>query len=91
MIVDCSVEGCTHFTVARGWCPTHYSRRRKYGDPLIVRSPNKPLSNRTCEIEGCDRRHYARGWCSMHWMRWRAHGNPLTKKATGRPAIGTRR
>lgn len=30
----CSVEGCGTAARARGWCPAHYQRWRKYGSPL---------------------------------------------------------
>lgn len=29
----CSVEGCERPSAARGWCPAHYWRWRKHGDP----------------------------------------------------------
>lgn len=33
----CSIEGCTKAgPLARGWCPTHYSRWRLHGDPNAV-------------------------------------------------------
>ena len=30
----CKVNGCERPAHSRGWCPTHYQRWRKYGDPL---------------------------------------------------------
>lgn len=32
----CSIEGCGKQAVARGWCPQHWARWRKHGDPLIT-------------------------------------------------------
>lgn len=32
----CSIDGCEKPARARGWCPTHYSRWRVNGDPLVV-------------------------------------------------------
>lgn len=29
----CSIDGCTNQHEARGWCPNHYYRWRRYGDP----------------------------------------------------------
>lgn len=34
MLVTCSVEDCENVAHARGWCKTHYSRWRLYGDPV---------------------------------------------------------
>lgn len=30
---QCSIEGCAKGAQARGWCPMHYQRWRKLGDP----------------------------------------------------------
>lgn len=30
----CSIDGCERPTEARGWCELHYTRFRRYGDPL---------------------------------------------------------
>lgn len=32
----CSIEGCEKPAKCRGWCPTHYSRWQRHGDPLTV-------------------------------------------------------
>lgn len=29
----CSISGCGKTVLSRGWCPNHYSRWRKYGNP----------------------------------------------------------
>lgn len=33
----CSVDGCERPSASRGWCTTHYSRWRRFGDPLRER------------------------------------------------------
>lgn len=37
----CSVEGCEHRHMARGWCGTHYDRWSKHGDPLVSLTPHR--------------------------------------------------
>lgn len=32
----CVIDGCEKRVLARGWCPAHYDRWRKYGDPLLL-------------------------------------------------------
>jgi hypothetical protein len=32
----CTVEGCSSKARARGWCPKHYARWQKHGDPLTL-------------------------------------------------------
>lgn len=48
----CTVEGCTNLSVARGWCPKHYARWKKYGDPAYrvkeyFRTPEERFAART--------------------------------------------
>lgn len=35
----CSIEGCDQRPHARGWCPLHYNRWRRHGDPLGTHLP----------------------------------------------------
>lgn len=35
----CKIEDCGKPARGRGWCPTHYTRWRKHGDPLAVKYP----------------------------------------------------
>jgi hypothetical protein len=41
----CSVEGCDHASLTRGWCPTHYSRWYKHGDPLFTSRRDIPTGS----------------------------------------------
>ncbi len=38
MSSSCSVDGCTKPLFAKGWCSPHYTRNRRYGNPLTLRS-----------------------------------------------------
>ena len=41
----CSVEGCTHRPLARGWCSTHYSAWRRHPvtvATVVTRRPSDP-------------------------------------------------
>jgi hypothetical protein len=33
----CTIEGCGKAAIARGWCPMHYRRWKKHGDPLTLK------------------------------------------------------
>lgn len=37
--MTCSAEGCSRAAIARGWCPAHYARWRRYGDPTHIPVP----------------------------------------------------
>ena len=73
----CAVEGCDRNSRSRGWCPMHYGRWRKYGDPTIIQRQPRPVDAK-CSIPECEGEFYGRGWCNMHYNRWRNHGDPLT-------------
>lgn len=48
MRAACSVEGCKLLSDAKGYCPKHYRRWARHGDPLITTrlSPGTSLSER---------------------------------------------
>lgn len=69
---NCAVEGCDGPSHTRGWCPAHYARWHRYGDPL---GAPEPRPSRTCTVAGCDKPYLAIGFCSMHWERNRKYGS----------------
>ncbi len=71
---SCSVEGCDREAVARGWCPTHWARWRKHGDPLHGGAVHKRREG-PCSVEGCAEPHQARGYCRKHYATWQRHGS----------------
>ena len=63
----CSVMNCPRLRAARGYCQTHYSRLRKFGD-VLARSPVETRFGRQgCLAIACDGRHHARGYCRAHY------------------------
>lgn len=75
----CRVEGCERQAyvpgAGRGWCPMHYHRWQRHGDPGSAAPQLVP--DRTCDVEGCEKPHEGHGYCAKHYARWRKHGDPL--------------
>lgn len=68
----CSVDGCEEKAKTRGWCPRHYMRWRRNGDPTKARVRVRP----ECSLDGCGRPHAALGYCMPHYRRFIASGDP---------------
>lgn len=71
----CSVQGCPKSARRRGWCPAHYMRWRKTGDP----GPAGDLRRKpklACDVDTCGRVASTRGWCDPHYRAWLRHGDP---------------
>ena len=67
----CKIPGCGETPkIRRGWCPKHYMRWRRYGDPFKarVKYPSE------CTIAGCGQQHHARGKCYRHYLQARRAG-----------------
>lgn len=74
----CSVDGCGKKARGKGWCSAHYTRFRRYGDPLGQSPAYNPISEgETCAVEGCLKPQAAKGWCRSHYLRWYRYGTPL--------------
>lgn len=75
----CSVEGCDRRHDAKGYCPFHYVRWRKYDDPMGGGPSRREVNNKTlgCSIDGCEREGYAKQLCRAHYIRLRKYGDPL--------------
>jgi len=72
---------CPKPVLARGWCAKHYTRWKKYGDPLVVQKMGRrPGPVNLCSIDDCDGPVFGYGWCQMHYARWRRYGDPLATK-----------
>lgn len=87
----CSIDGCFGRKQARGFCPKHYARWLRYGDPNIrhpsgVASGVKSPLHQKCSIDGCKQLGpYIKGFCGAHYGRKKTYGDPLK----GRPKKGT--
>lgn len=56
----------------------HYTRWRRYGDPLApVRARAANYGDTRCAVEGCGKAVHAHGYCPTHLRRWRMYGDPL--------------
>ena len=86
----CSIEGCEGHKQARGFCPKHYARWLRYGDPSIKHNPGvasgvKSPLHQKCSVDGCKMLGpYVKGLCGAHYDRKKTHGDPLK----GRPKTG---
>ena len=85
--VFCTVPGCTHLLMARGYCMTHYCRWRKYGDvqadkPVHRHGAPKPL----CTVPGCPNKARSHGYCGAHAKRLRQTGD-LQEDKPLRPVV----
>lgn len=88
----CSFDGCEQQVLARGWCSTHYTRWRKYGDPGFVKQIARYPESATCLVEDCAERPRSSGYCDPHYWCWSQYGDPLaSRKRIRRPAPTPRR
>ena len=60
------VDSCKDKANAKGLCPKHYYRNKRYGDPNTVRFPWR--EDRSCSIPNCKEEHEAKGYCKAHYM-----------------------
>lgn len=76
---ECSISGCDGGKgnkLAKGFCPKHYVRFRKYGDPHKVHPSARNLKYIGCSVPGCENKHEGKGFCSKHLRRWKLYGDP---------------
>lgn len=86
----CQAENCLHLARTKNFCPMHYRRLLRHGDPTITKKPRissyreVPAQYR-CSVDGCTRLATTLGWCSAHYQRYHRHGSTDIKKSPGRP------
>lgn len=69
---SCSIPECDGPHYAKGFCHSHYDRKRKTGDTgeaVIKRLTPRPI--RYCSKRKCRRVHYALGLCRFHYLKAR--------------------
>ena len=74
----CSIEGCDKKVASKGYCIKHYTRFRRYGDPLIVKRNRE--HDPICKVKGCNSKHESLGYCHKHYIRFKKYGDPLYVK-----------
>lgn len=73
----CSVEDCLDPVYHRGYCPKHYGRWYRHGDPLAGRAFRSKSGPSTCSVEDCTDPVDARSYCQRHYQRFLRTGDPL--------------
>jgi len=74
----CAVDGCVKPRRGKGYCPTHYNRFRKYGNPLGGPGSGRKVEHQFCTVENCGKPHAAQGLCQMHYKRMALYGDVNT-------------
>ena len=89
--MKCLVVDCQTQSRAVGYCPVHYNRFRRTGDPLKTLTQIKKEAKPThCIIESCNGVNYSIGYCHNHYRRFRNYGDPLAIELATRP-YGTKK
>ncbi|PGX73139.1 hypothetical protein [Priestia megaterium] len=74
----CQVEGCGRGgQITKGFCEMHYTRFRRYKDPLFVKLDKH---TKICTVEGCNERVSGRGYCRKHYNQWKRQKDSINKK-----------
>jgi len=79
----CSIEGCTSYTYARGWCKRHYNWHRKR--KLFLPSERTLIRDRICTVDGCEKHQQKTDFCNAHYKKFLLYGNPLAGPGKGNP------
>lgn len=86
----CQYEECRNSARTRGYCPKHYQRVLRHGDPgitykyghIAVRIPD----DERCDVIGCEDRFKVKGMCRKHYQRFYRHGDVDMVLKAGRHA-----
>lgn len=70
----CIVDGCERKHNSKGYCAKHYTRYKRYGDPLYTKRVHDHPE--ICTMDECNNKYYAKGYCHKHYARLKKHGDP---------------
>jgi len=79
--VKCLIDGCPNTATSKGWCPMHYRRWQRHGDPLHTPPVKEPMA---CSNEGCPKVAVKKGLCNGHYLRARK-GKDMTAPINDAP------
>jgi hypothetical protein len=75
VVKTCKIEDCpVDKRLTRGYCPKHYAKLMRHGDPLAPDHRGRKDGRSDCEI--CGEIVYSKGLCNKHHQRLKIHGNP---------------
>jgi hypothetical protein len=80
----CEIPECDKVRKNKMYCPAHYKRWKKWGNPLGNAPHGNNLKHLLCTVDGCKKKHTAKGMCQMHYRRNALYGSALTTKPRGR-------
>jgi hypothetical protein len=74
----CNFQHCERSSVAKGLCPTHYRRLRRYGDPAVT--VRTSVAGKICNVMECLGPVVSRDLCKKHYTKWQRYKDPLFSK-----------
>ncbi len=77
----CLIEGCDGIDDRRGYCPKHYERLKRYGDPLVSKRERNNDPPETCTLPGCSAPHRGKGFCHRHYSQANYAANQAARRA----------
>lgn len=63
----CNVKDCKEPKRAKGYCANHYTKFKKWGDPLAGPGSGRKIVYTHCMVEKCGKKHTAIGLCQSHY------------------------
>ena len=80
----CAAIDCGKPEHTKGFCPKHYARFHKYGDPNFVKQVQNHVGNTGCKVVNCGSNHHGNGYCRVHYYHEKTYGDPGPATQRGR-------
>jgi len=84
----CKVKDCIQPKRSKDYCANHYTKFKKWGDPLAGPGSGRKIVYTHCMVEGCGKKHTAIGLCQSHHKSFTAfldrHKKPVDWKSYSR-------